>query len=126
MWDAVDPGGVAYTKGAALYSKDRQALNAMFSVVPNDVMRHLSEKMVAAETWVIIRVLHQGSSRVKEANLQTLMKNYEDLKMSMSESVDGFSTMPVELSGAIKDLGENLVDLSIVCSFLRAAAPRHI
>src|SRR4051812_36827562 len=41
FWEAVDPGGNEYAKGGAKYRKDHQALTAIYSVVPKDVMQHL-------------------------------------------------------------------------------------
>ena len=38
IWEAIDPGGRMYEKGAEKYRKDRQALTALYSVVPKDVM----------------------------------------------------------------------------------------
>ena len=34
IWEAVDPGGDEFKKGASKYRKDRQALTAIGSVVP--------------------------------------------------------------------------------------------
>jgi hypothetical protein len=38
LWEAVDPGGDEYKKGAPKYRKDRQALTTICSVMPMDVM----------------------------------------------------------------------------------------
>ena len=57
-WEAVDPGGAEYVKGGAKYVKDRQALTALYSVVPRDVMQHLVGKKTAKEAWAAIKVLH--------------------------------------------------------------------
>ena len=37
LWEAVDPGGDEFKKGALKYRKDRQALTAIRSVMPMDV-----------------------------------------------------------------------------------------
>ena len=38
-WEAVDPGGTEYAKGAAKYQKDRQALTVIYSAMPKDVLQ---------------------------------------------------------------------------------------
>ena len=55
-WEAVDPGGDEYKKGGAKYTKDRQALTALYSVVPKDVLQHLVGKKSAKEAWATIKL----------------------------------------------------------------------
>jgi hypothetical protein len=74
IWEAVDLGGGKYAKGGAKYRKDRQALTALYSVVPKDVLHHLVGKKSAKDAWEMIEILHQGHARVKEAHLQCLTK----------------------------------------------------
>ena len=126
IWEAVDPGGQDYVKGGAKYTKDRRALTALYSVVPRDVMQHLVGKKSAKDVWETIKILHQGHTRVKEALLQTLMKNYEDLKMEESETVDQFATRFVTLINAITGYGEKLDEIKNVRRFLHAAPARYM
>jgi hypothetical protein len=49
LWEAVYLGGDEYKKGAPKYRKDRQALTAICSVMPMDVMQHLISKKSAKE-----------------------------------------------------------------------------
>ena len=69
IWEAVDPGGDEYKKGASKYRKDRQALTAICSVMPMDVMQHLISKKSAKEAWETIKTLNLGHARVREAAL---------------------------------------------------------
>jgi len=55
VWEAVDPGGNEYVKGGAKYRKDRQALTALYSVMPKDVMQHLVGKKSAKDAWETMR-----------------------------------------------------------------------
>lgn len=98
---------------------------AIYSVIPNDEAHHVSRK-TTAEACDVIKEHHQGHNRVKEAHLQSLLWDYESLKMQESEIVDVFTTRVVEIIGGIKDLGENLTEISIVHHFLRAVAPRYM
>lgn len=124
-WEAINPGGDRYKKGGT-ERKDRQAMTSLYSVIPNHVAQHMSIKTTADNAWGVIKTLHMGDSRVREANLQTLARNYESLRMEESESMDAFATRVVDISSAMKDLREDLKDVSVVHQFLHAAAPRYM
>jgi len=123
FWEAVDLGGDEYAKGGTKYRKDRQALTAIYSVVPKDVMQHLVGKKSAKEAWETIKTLHQGHDRVKEAHLQSLMRSYECLKMEESETVDQFAARLKTLVNGIRNYGSTLEEVAIVRRFLRAKFP---
>ena len=126
FWEAVEPGGAEYAKGAAKYRKDRQALTAIYSAMPKDVLQHLVGKNSAKEAWETIKILHQGHDRVKEAHLQSLMRSYECLKMDESETVDQFAARLKTLVNGIRNYGSTLEEVAIVRRFLRAAPARYI
>ncbi|KAK1620523.1 hypothetical protein QYE76_026040 [Lolium multiflorum] len=86
IWEAVDPGGDEFKKGALKYRQDRLALTAICSVMPMDVKQHLISKKSAKEAWETIKTLNLGHERVREAALQTLQKKYENLEMGEDET----------------------------------------
>ncbi|KAK1619296.1 hypothetical protein QYE76_024813 [Lolium multiflorum] len=126
IWEAVDPGGDEFKKGASMYRKDRQALTAICSVMPMDVRQHLISKTSAKEAWETIKTLNLGHARVREAALQTLLKQYENLEMGGDEKLDAFASRVATLVNGIRALGEKLEEISIVRRFLRAAPPRYL
>ncbi|XP_071678323.1 uncharacterized protein [Lolium perenne] len=126
VWEAVDPGGDEFKKGASKYRKDRQALTAICSVMPMDVKQHLISKTSAKEAWETIKTLNLGHARVREAALQTLQKKYENLEMGEDETVDAFASRVATLVNGIRALDEKLEEISIVRRFLRAAPPRYL
>jgi hypothetical protein len=75
LWEAVNPGGDEYKKGKSKYHKDRQALTAICSVMPMDVMQHLISKKSAKEACDTLKILNLGHARVREATQQTFQKN---------------------------------------------------
>lgn len=125
-WEAVDPGGAEYLKGGAKYTKDRQALTALYSVVPKDVLQHLAGKKTTKEAWATIKLLHEGHDRVKDAMLQTLMKSFKNLSMGTDETLDQFASRVVTMVNQIRSYGEKVEDLSAVRQFLRAAPTRYL
>ncbi|XP_071680491.1 uncharacterized protein [Lolium perenne] len=126
VWEAVDPGGDEFMKGASKYRKDRQALTAICSVMPMDVKQHLISKTSAKEAWETIKTLNLGHARVRETALQTLQKKYENLKMGEDEMLDAFALRVATLVNGIRALDEKLEEISIVRRFLRAALPRYL
>ncbi|KAK1643703.1 hypothetical protein QYE76_061508 [Lolium multiflorum] len=126
VWEAVDPGGGEFMKGAPKYRKDRQALTAICSVMPMDVKQHLISKTSAKEAWETIKTLNLGHARVREAALQTLQKQYENLEMGEDEMVDAFASRVATLVNGIRALDEKLEEISIVRRFLRVASPRYL
>ena len=69
LWDAVDPCGDEFKKEGAEHRKNRQAASAIYSVMPIDVLQHLIAKATAKEAWDTLKVLFEGHTRVKQANL---------------------------------------------------------
>jgi hypothetical protein len=82
------------------------------------VLQHLVGKKSAKDAWKTIEILHQGHARVKEAHLQSLTKNYEDLNMEESETVDQFDARFVTLINGIRGYGEKLDEVKNVRRFL--------
>ncbi|XP_073360416.1 uncharacterized protein [Aegilops tauschii subsp. strangulata] len=94
--------------------------------MPMDVLQHLIAKATAKEVWDTLKLMFEGHTRVKQANLQTLLRNYETLVMGDNEFVDAFASRVATLVNRIRALGENLTETLVVRRFLRAAPPRYL
>ena len=125
IWDPIGPGGDAYKKGGAEDKRDPQATSVSYAVSPREAARDGARKDTASGAWEVIKELHQGHSRVREARLQSLLRDYESLKMDESESVDKFAMRVVEITSSIKDIGETLTDTVIVPSLAASSVLRH-
>lgn len=60
--------------------------------MPMDVLQHLIAKETAKDLWDTLEPMFEGHTRVKQANLQTLLRNYETLVIGDDESVDAFAS----------------------------------
>ena len=109
--DIVDPGG-EFKKGGAQRRRDCQTATIIYSAMPMDLMQHLISKETAKDVWETIRTLQLGHERVREASLQTMMKNYENLQMGDDESVEQFAARVVPLVNGIRTLGEEIEEIS--------------
>ena len=47
----------------------------------------LAEKATTKEAWEMLKMMHMGADRVKEAKAQTLRSDFEVIWMKYSESV---------------------------------------
>jgi hypothetical protein len=57
-WEAIEPGDVTL-------QEDRMALDAITSVVPQEMLASLAMKATAAEAWEAVRSLRIGSEAVR-------------------------------------------------------------
>jgi hypothetical protein len=69
---------MVFAKGTTNYRKDRLALIAIYSVLPNNVIyRILEKKSTSKVSWGAIRALYKRDTRVRE-----VMENYEPVMES--------------------------------------------
>lgn len=81
--------------------------------MPVDVQYHLILKTSAKEAWDTLKILDLGHSRVGEANLQTLLKSYENPRMGEDETVDVFITRVATMVNGIHGLGGHFHGLAV-------------
>lgn len=70
--------------------------------------------------WEAIKTRHVGAERVKEARLQTLMAEFDRLKMKETEEIDDFAGKLSEISSKSAALGEEIEESKIVKKFLKS------
>jgi hypothetical protein len=118
LWDAVE--GESENR-----AKDRRALAAILRGVPPEMKAGLAVKKTAKEAWVSVKKMCGGDERVKAANVQRLMKEFELLSFGDGETVDEFAVRVDRLTARLGDLGEVLDDSRVVRKVLRAV-PRKL
>lgn len=59
--------------------------------------------------WETIKTRHVGAERVREARLETLMANFDRLKMKEADTIDVFVGKLSEISSNSAALGETIV-----------------
>lgn len=80
----------------------------------------------AKKVWDAIKTRHMGADRVKEARLQTLMAEFDRLKMKDNESIDEFSGRISEISSKSAALGEELEEPKLVKKFLKKSSSQKV
>ncbi|KAK1419234.1 hypothetical protein QVD17_28397 [Tagetes erecta] len=111
VWDAIDPG----SKDA---EKNDTAMAVLFQAIPESLLLQIGNLTTIKEMWEAIKTRNQGADRVKEARLQTLMTEFEGLKMKEFETIDDFAAKLSGISSKSASLGEVIPQAKLVKKFL--------
>ena len=100
--------------------KDRQALSAIMSGVPEELLGILDAKKTAKENWELLRQRNLGVDRVIQSRIQGLRRDLEMLTMGKSDSVVDFAMKFTHIISDLRNLGETMEEKEVVRRFLRA------
>ncbi|GKA12066.1 uncharacterized mitochondrial protein-like protein [Tanacetum coccineum] len=117
VWDVVDPG-------LADDKKNNIVKCLLFQSIPEDLVLQIGNLKIGKEMWEAIKTSNLGADRVKEARLQTLVTEFENMKMLDNGSIDAYA---VKLSGTaskLATLGEVMSEHKLVKKFL-TSLPRR-
>ena len=78
----------------------------------------------AKEIWDKIVLSYEGDEQVKQAKLQTLRIQYENLKMHNDESVANYFLHVDEIVNFMRNLGEEIKEAVVVEKVLRSLSPK--
>ena len=73
----------------------------------------------AKAIWDAIKARHVGAERVKEARLQTLMTEFDRLKMKEEDTIDVFAGKLSKISSKSAFLGETIEEPKLVKKYLK-------
>ena len=88
--------------------KNDMATALLFQSILEALILQVGELETAKKVWDAIKARHVGADRVREARLQTLMAEFDRLKMKDNESIDEFTGKLSEISTKSAALGENM------------------
>ena len=96
------------------------AVALIFQSIPEALILQVGDLDNAKKVWEAIKSRHMGADRVKEARLQTLMAEFERLKMKESDTIDNFVGKLSEIASKSAALGENIEKTKLVKNFLKS------
>ena len=70
--------------------------------------------------WDTLQNSYQGTSKVKLVRLQMLRRDFENLQMSNSKTINNFFTRALSIVNQIKSHGDTLDDQKVVENILRS------
>lgn len=103
--------------------KNNMAIALLFQSIPETLILQVGELNTANKVWEAIKSRYMGADRVREARLQTLMSEFDRLRMKDDEKVDDFVGRMSEISSKSAALGENIEESKLVKKFL-SSLPR--
>lgn len=113
VWEAIDPG----TEEA---EKNDIATALLFQSIPENLLMQVGDQGTPKDIWEAIKSRNLGAERVREARLQTLMNDFDRLRMSDSETIDTFSGRLSELASQATSLGKSIEEPKIVKKLLNS------
>ncbi len=100
--------------------KDAKAFAYIQQGVPPAIFAKISTANNAKEAWELLETSYQGAAKVKTIKLQNWRREFENLKIKESDSVEQFTTQVTNLVTQLRLLGEELLDQRIVEKVLRS------
>ena len=67
------------------------AIALLFQSIPKNLILQVGEVDSSKEIWETVKSRNLGAERIKEARLQTLMNEFERLRMKDTDSIDIFT-----------------------------------
>ena len=117
VWEAIEEEA---TEG----EKNDMAMALLFQSIPEVLILQVGELGTAKKVWEAIKTRHVGAERVKEARLQTLMADFDRLKMKETESIDDFGGKLSEIASKSAVLGVSIEEQKLVKKLL-TSLPRR-
>lgn len=78
----------------------------LFQSIPEALILQVGELDTAKSVWDAVKARHIGAERVREARLQTLMAEFDRLKMKVADTIDTFVGKLWEITSKSASLGE--------------------
>ena len=120
VWEAIEPGGETVKR-----SQDRQAMSGLLRSVPQEMWQMLGAKKNVKEAWEAVKSMRVGAERVKEANAQRLLQEFENIMFKDGETVDDFALRINALAADLRTSGEAIEDTRVVKKMLRVLPKRY-
>ena len=85
----------------------------------------LGSKKSVKEAWEAVKTMRVGADRVKEANAQRLLKDFENIAFKEGETIDDFTMRINALAADLRTLGESLDETKVVKKMLRVLPNKY-
>lgn len=114
IWEAVEPT----TDAEVDKKKNNKAIAMLYQAIPENMVLQIASLTSAKEIWDALKIRHVGVDRVKEARVQTLESEFEQLKMKDNESLDVYAGKISEIATQANSLGHTVDDKRLVRKLL--------
>jgi predicted Zn-dependent protease len=94
------------------FSKDRTTLAAILRVVPLEMHSTLAVKATTKDAWDAIKSMRAGDAHVREAKVQTLLKEFDAVRMKSGETIDELAMRMNGITNKMRTLGKNFKEVN--------------
>ena len=111
VWESIKPG---------TYNEDMKDITTalLFQSILENLIFQVGDVDSPKEIWEAVKSINLGAERVKEAQLQTLMNEFERLRMKNTDSIDIFTGKISKLASKSAALGQKIEKPKLVKKFL--------
>ncbi|XP_076897616.1 uncharacterized protein LOC143550955 [Bidens hawaiensis] len=99
VWDIIN-------SGIPDEDKNNMAMALLFQSIPESLIMQIGDQETAKAMWDSIKTRHLGAKRVREACLQTLSMEFDNIKINESDSIDNFAGKLSSIASKSAALGE--------------------
>ncbi|CAL2252833.1 unnamed protein product [Prunus armeniaca] len=107
----------------AAYS-NKKARNALVTALSSTQFAHIQHIPNAKQAWDKLRVVHEGDDQVRTLKLYTVLAQFEELRMSETESISEFYGRVEMITNEAMSLGQPIEELLVVQKNLRVLPSR--
>ncbi|XP_073112132.1 uncharacterized protein [Elaeis guineensis] len=93
---------------------DAGALGMLQRGVSPSIFPRIMRAKKAKEAWEILQQEFQGDKKVRAVKLQSMKRNFENLKMKKNETLNEYFTKFMELVNQMKSYGDSIDDRRII------------
>lgn len=119
VWEAIEPG-----------STDEEmndiAIALLFQSVPEPLLMQIGDQKSPKSMWEALKTRNIGAERVRVARLQTLMNEFDRLRMEDSDTIDFFTGKLNEITTKAASLGKSIEEPKVVKKFLDSLPDKFI
>ncbi|XP_076889135.1 uncharacterized protein LOC143539816 [Bidens hawaiensis] len=119
VWDAIDYGSQDAKQNSL-------AVALLFQAILEDQVMQVGIMAAAKEMWAALKTRHMGVDRVREARLQTLTQELDNMRMKETETIDEYSNRLSGVASRSASLGEVVDETKLVKKFLTSLPRRYI
>ena len=106
------------------HEKNVKAVNTLLGSLSQSEFVKIMQLKAAKEIWDKIILSYEGDNQVKRAKLQTLIVQYETLKMHNDESIASYFLRIDKIVNCMKNLGEEIKEVTLVENVLRSMSTK--
>ena len=97
-----------------------KAMNALYCAIDQNEFNRISICESAYDIWHSLEVIHEGTNKVKEAKISSLVRKYELFKMNKDEPITEMFTRFTNITNDLKSLGVTYSQTDKVKKILRS------